>query len=70
MQEVTIANAFSAQGDRRLHFGLGAHAGPVEVRVGWCGEPERALGTFAPDRYHTLRQRTGDTAASVPGGRP
>lgn len=69
MQEVSVTNAFSAQGDRRLHFGLGGHAGPVEVRVGWCGDPERTVGTFAPDRYHTLRQRT-DGAGTVADGRP
>jgi enediyne biosynthesis protein E4 len=56
VQEVTIANGFSAQGDRRLHFGLGAHGGPVEVRVSWCGAPAVALGSLAADRYHHIRQ--------------
>jgi hypothetical protein len=56
VQEVTIANGFSAQGDRRLHFGLGAHGGAVEVSVSWCGAPAVALGSLAADRYHHIRQ--------------
>jgi hypothetical protein len=57
VQEVTITNAFSAQGDRRLYFGLGAHPGPVEVAVGWCGTAPAAVGTFEAGRYHRLRQQ-------------
>jgi Na+-translocating ferredoxin:NAD+ oxidoreductase RnfD subunit len=57
VQEVTVTNAFSAQGDRRLHFGLGSYGGPVQVSVGWCGEPERPEGPFLPDRYHRIVER-------------
>jgi hypothetical protein len=56
MREITVVNGLSAQSDRRAHFGLGAAEGPVTVRVAWCGGPAVALGTFAPDRYHVLRQ--------------
>src|SRR5439155_1081365 len=35
MREVQIANGFSAQNDRRLLFGLGDYAGPVEIEVHW-----------------------------------
>jgi hypothetical protein len=56
VQEVTVTNAFSAQGDRRLHFGLGAHAGPVEVTVGWCGAEPVPVGRLDVDRYHELRR--------------
>ncbi|HEX6739084.1 MAG TPA: ASPIC/UnbV domain-containing protein, partial [Vicinamibacteria bacterium] len=56
VQEVTIANAFSAQGDRRLHFGLGPHPGPVEVSIGWCGSAPVSVGSLLPDRYHYIRQ--------------
>lgn len=56
MQEVTITNAFSAQGDRRLHFGLAAHDGPVAVSIGWCGAAPVSAGSFVPDRYHSIRQ--------------
>jgi hypothetical protein len=56
VQEVSVTNAFSAQGDRRLHFGLGGHAGPVDVAVGWCGTAPIPAGALAPDRYHRVRQ--------------
>lgn len=56
MREITIANAFAAQGDRRAHFGLGAFAGEVEVNVRWPGEPARVVGTFAPGGYHRIEQ--------------
>jgi hypothetical protein len=57
VQEVTVTNAFAAQGDRRLHFGLGDHARPVEVSIGWCGAPPVPAGPLPTDRYHVLRQR-------------
>jgi enediyne biosynthesis protein E4 len=42
VQEVQAANGFSAQGDARLHFGLGRFsADSVDVRVRWCGGDER-----------------------------
>ena len=36
-REVTAANGFSAQGDRRLLFGLGEYAGSFAVEISWCG---------------------------------
>ena len=56
MREVTIANAFAAQGDRRALFGLGAFSGPVEVFISWCGQSPRRYGPFPVDRYHTMKQ--------------
>jgi hypothetical protein len=56
MREITIANGLSAQSDRWAHFGLGAHAGPVAVRVAWCGGPPVDYGALPADRYHVLRQ--------------
>jgi hypothetical protein len=56
VREVQAANGFSAQGDSRLLFGLGAAARrPVEVRVRWCGR-DVARYRLAPGRYHVLRQ--------------
>ena len=37
MRETQASNGFSAQGDRRLLFGLGSHRGAVKVRIEWCG---------------------------------
>ena len=56
VQEVTVTNAFSAQGDRRLFFGLDSYSGPVEVNVSWCGASAAPRGPLAADAYHALRQ--------------
>jgi hypothetical protein len=53
--EVATLSGFSAQGDPRLHFGLGAYSGPVEVEVHWLGAlPTRH--TLDPDAYHRVVQ--------------
>jgi hypothetical protein len=55
VREVQLANGFSAQGDRRLLFGLGRCAGPVRVTVGWYGRGTVTYEGLRPDRYHRLR---------------
>ena len=60
MREVTITNAFAAQGDRRLLFGLGDHVGPVEVEVSWCGGARSRMGRFKTGRYHEVIEKGGD----------
>lgn len=54
-QEVGVMGGFSGQADRRLHFGLGAHAGSVTVEIRWYGGATETL-TLEPDRLHPLRQ--------------
>jgi hypothetical protein len=56
MREVHAANGFSAQGDRRLLFGLGAAQGPAEVAIHWCGATEAQHLTLASGRYHRAKQ--------------
>jgi hypothetical protein len=56
-REVHAANGFSAQGDRRLLFGLGLTEGPVDVAVHWCAREEPQRFTLAVGRYHRLTQR-------------
>lgn len=56
MREVSITNAFAAQGDRRLLFGLGACAHPQTVWVTWPGETAQRVGELAAGRYHVIRQ--------------
>ena len=56
MREVHAANGFSAQGDRRLLFGLGAALGPAEVVIYWCGAPAPQRLTLASGNYHRIRQ--------------
>ncbi|HZN93938.1 MAG TPA: CRTAC1 family protein, partial [Myxococcales bacterium] len=55
LQEVAVMGGFSGQADRRLHFGLGAHGGPVTVEIRWYGGAPQTL-TLEPDRLHHLRQ--------------
>jgi len=57
MREVQIANGFSAQGDRRLLFGLGTRPGPAEVAIFWCGATEPQKLILATGRYHTVSQK-------------
>jgi hypothetical protein len=54
MRELQIANGFSAQGDRRLLFGLGDYAGPVKVEVRWYGAETVSYEGFALDQYHRI----------------
>ena len=53
-REVMAVNGFSAQGDRRLLFGLGQAAGPVQADVYWCGSPTAQHFELQPGRYHHL----------------
>jgi hypothetical protein len=57
MREVQIANGFSAQNDRRLLFGLGDYAGPVEIEVHWYGAETVVLRDLTLDQYHTIWYR-------------
>lgn len=55
MREISIVNAFAAQGDRRALFGLGEHRGDVDVTISWCGGPT-VRTRVAANRYHTIEQ--------------
>ena len=57
VREVSMANGFAAQGDRRLHFGLGGRDGPVELEIRWCGAAEVQRLALEAGRYHEIRQR-------------
>ena len=54
MREVQIANGFSAQGDRRLLFGLGDYAGPVRVEVHWYGAETVTYDHLELEQYHWI----------------
>jgi hypothetical protein len=59
VREVRLANGFSAQGDRRLLFGLGAGSVCVtEVRVDWYGGSSQVVKGLEVDRYHAVHQAT------------
>jgi hypothetical protein len=59
-RELMAVNGFSAQGDRRLLFGLGSAGGPVEAQVHWCGAKQAELFTLASGRYHRLQMKAAD----------
>jgi enediyne biosynthesis protein E4 len=54
LREVQIANGFSAQGDRRLLFGLGDYAGRVKVEVRWYGAETITYDNLALEQYHRI----------------
>jgi hypothetical protein len=64
LREIQTANGFSAQGDRRAHFGLGRFDGPVTARVAWYGGPVAEYPGLRPDRYYPLlaQDRSGGPA--------
>jgi Na+-translocating ferredoxin:NAD+ oxidoreductase RnfD subunit len=54
MREVSLTSGFSAQSDRRLHFGLGEEAGPVDVEVRWPGGGVQRVNGLPVDRLHRI----------------
>ena len=64
-QWLTNATGFSAQGDRRLLFGLGLTEGPVEVSVQLPGETAR-IATFPTQTYHTIARQSDLVTAAHP----
>lgn len=54
MREVQIANGFSAQGDRRVLFGLDDYAGPITIEVHWYGAETVTYTGLALGRYHRI----------------
>jgi len=64
-REVSSANGFSAQGDRRILFGLGDYDGPVSIDVRWCGTERQQFDELSIDRYHRLTQGENRTALAI-----
>jgi enediyne biosynthesis protein E4 len=57
LREVQESNGFSAQGDRRLLFGLGSElAEEVPVKIYWCGNVTPQLIQLKPNQYHYIIQ--------------
>ena len=64
MREVQIANGFSAQGDRRLLFGLGDYSGPVTVEIHWYGGETISYSELELDHYHNISHAPGNSGAT------
>ncbi|MGF1497956.1 MAG: FG-GAP-like repeat-containing protein [Elainellaceae cyanobacterium] len=70
VREVQESNGFSAQGDRRLLFGLGSlgasrilsegddtpELDAPELHIHWCGASTPQVLRLSPNRYHTIVQ--------------
>ena len=56
-REVTSANGFSAQGDRRVLFGLGNYNGTLTVDVQWCGMGRQHFADLRINHYHRISQK-------------
>jgi hypothetical protein len=54
MREVSLTSGFSAQSDRRLHFGLGSTSTPVDIEIRWPGGELQKLHGLETDRYHRI----------------
>lgn len=54
IQEVQIASGFSAQSEKRLHFGLGQDVKNVSLKVNWCLLSKQTYFDLEPNRYHKL----------------
>jgi hypothetical protein len=57
LREVQESNGFSAQGDRRLLFGLGNEiVQEIPVKIYWCGTVTPQLMQLQPNQYHHIIQ--------------
>jgi len=53
MREKVAVNGFNSQSSKRIHFGLGAYQGEVNVEVNWCGI-EKKNYQLSTNKYHQL----------------
>lgn len=54
VKEKVAVNGFSAQGDTRLHFGLGKKAKIENIIVNWCSKETKSYAGLALGKYHRL----------------
>ncbi len=56
VDEVRGAASFAAWNDTRIVFGLGAHAGAVDLTIRWPDGATQELAGVEPGRYHRITQ--------------
>jgi hypothetical protein len=56
VQEVMAASGFSAQNQRRLHYGLGSTAAIDRVVIRWPSRRVQTIERPEPDRLHKVRE--------------
>ncbi|MES2965429.1 MAG: ASPIC/UnbV domain-containing protein, partial [Bdellovibrionota bacterium] len=52
--ESQAVSGFSAQSDKRLHFGLGDDVKKVSARVTWCGQWQETVASLETNRYNSV----------------
>ncbi len=55
--EVQAVTGLLAQGDRRVHFGLGSNVLRLQARIHWCGSSKEEVVDLAAGSYHRRRQQ-------------
>lgn len=66
LQEVSGGSGFSAQNDRRLHFGLGAEARVDRVVIRWPSGRTQELEAPAVGRVHRIQEPASGSASDAP----
>jgi enediyne biosynthesis protein E4 len=56
IQEVSGGSGFSAQNDRRLHFGLGKEAELKSAVIRWPSGKVQTIDSLSPDRLYTVEE--------------
>jgi enediyne biosynthesis protein E4 len=56
IQEVSGGSGFSAQNDRRLHFGLGKDVHLKNAVIRWPSGRVQTIGSLVPDRLYTIEE--------------
>ena len=53
-RDVSLTSGFSAQSDRRLHFGLADGSAPIGIEIRWPNGKKQRLENIEPDKYHRI----------------
>ncbi|HEY7498982.1 MAG TPA: CRTAC1 family protein [Vicinamibacterales bacterium] len=65
IQEVRAGGSYYSQNDLRAHFGLGALTGIERLEVRWPNGREESWTGLAIDRYHSLKEGSGQPLRSA-----
>jgi enediyne biosynthesis protein E4 len=66
-QEVRGGGSYYSQNDLRVHFGLGAARAVDRVEVRWPNGREESWSELGIDRFHTIKEGSGQAFSSAPG---
>ena len=64
-REIYSVNGFSAQSDRRLHFGLGNYSGNIKLKVNWCNKEINEYSFDGLNQYHEINQERNIKVSKV-----